>query len=195
MGGGGIASKMLQEEKEEIRQLLAEMRGGSEDAAWKLVERYGPHIRRAVRGRMSRQMRSAFDSDDFVQSVWVAIIGMGQPIHELEASELIGLLAAIARNKVIGQARRKKNKSSHQDRVTYDDSDVRAKTPTTASPSACIIAREQWERIVSRLPPRSQDILRLRVSGMTYVEIATEANCSVRTVQRIVQGAIKAIEK
>ena len=53
---------------------MARMRAGSQEAAWRLVEVYESHIRAVVRRRLTPAMRSLFDSDDFVQTVWASLI-------------------------------------------------------------------------------------------------------------------------
>ncbi|MFT7641132.1 MAG: hypothetical protein ACI9G1_002877, partial [Pirellulaceae bacterium] len=39
------ATEVIEREKAAFQLLLDEVRKGAEDAAWTLVERYGPHIR------------------------------------------------------------------------------------------------------------------------------------------------------
>ena len=44
--------------------LLARIRAGDRDAAAAFLDRYGPLVRRRVRGKLGQQMRRVFDSQD-----------------------------------------------------------------------------------------------------------------------------------
>jgi DNA-directed RNA polymerase specialized sigma24 family protein len=93
---------------QELRELIASIREGSEDAAWRLIEIYGPHIQRVVRRHLDRRMRSQFDSIDFVQAVWASFFR--EPLHARSFSspaDIIVYLANTARNKVIEETRRR----------------------------------------------------------------------------------------
>ena len=68
----------------DFRTLLAGIRSGSEEAAWQLIEQYGPHIRRIVRRRLDRRLRSQFDSVDFVQAVWASFFREPDQIRSFE---------------------------------------------------------------------------------------------------------------
>ena len=84
------------------------VREGSQDAGWKLVETYGPHILRVVRRSLSQDLRTKFDSIDFVQAVWASIFAEPTRLATFEQPEqLIAYLAAVARNKVVDEFRRR----------------------------------------------------------------------------------------
>ena len=61
---------MMTDENDDFRRLMQRVRDGSEEAVWDLVSVYGEAIRRAVRRVLNRNLRSKFDSLDFVQLVW-----------------------------------------------------------------------------------------------------------------------------
>ena len=50
----------LSDNKRKLETLLAEVEAGSQDAAWELIEKYGPHVKAVVRSRMNRRMRRDF---------------------------------------------------------------------------------------------------------------------------------------
>ena len=54
---------------DEFGLLLEQAQSGSQDAMCQLIERYAPYIVRVVRRKLSRAIRSKFDSLDFVQAV------------------------------------------------------------------------------------------------------------------------------
>src|SRR4051812_35813356 len=92
----------------ELRGFLARIRAGDEDAARELLGRYEAKVRLVVRRQLPRLLRSRFDSQDFLQSVWGSFFRrMRAGQAELDAPEkLIAFLARAARNKVIDEYRR-----------------------------------------------------------------------------------------
>src|SRR3954451_3991768 len=92
-----------------FEELIRRVRGGDQDAAAALVRRYEPAIRRAVRFRLAdARLGGMLDSMDICQSVMKSFFvraASGQ--YDLETPEkVLGLLAAMARNKLASQARR-----------------------------------------------------------------------------------------
>src|SRR5205823_2760681 len=84
-------------------------RAGDEEAAAELVRLYEPAVRRTIRLQMrDPRLRRALDSVDICQSVLCSFFvraALGQ--YDLQQpQDLCRLLAAMARNKVISQARR-----------------------------------------------------------------------------------------
>jgi RNA polymerase sigma-70 factor (ECF subfamily) len=57
-------------QQRDFRSLMEQLRQGSQDAAWELIEQYGPLVKRVVRRNLDHGLRSKFDSVDFVQAVW-----------------------------------------------------------------------------------------------------------------------------
>ena len=60
-------------EATEFASLMRRLRDGSEEAAWELVERFSSSVQRVIRRSLNEQMRSKFDSIDFVQAVWFSL--------------------------------------------------------------------------------------------------------------------------
>ncbi|HMF35814.1 MAG TPA: ECF-type sigma factor, partial [Isosphaeraceae bacterium] len=54
----------------DIRELLARIKNGDEEAARELLNRYESKVRLVVRRQLPRLLRPRFDSIDFLQSVW-----------------------------------------------------------------------------------------------------------------------------
>jgi RNA polymerase sigma factor (sigma-70 family) len=183
--------------RKEFRTLLERVREGSEDAAWDLIELYGPHILRVVRRKLNIRMRPKFDSADFVQAVWASFFTSRSQILKFnQPEELIAFLCAMARNKVITEMRRRmilEKYNVHREQP-LDDSTLPAPynphghQPT---PSQVAVARERWQRMVNGQPPRHKEVLRLRYLGDTYEEIAEKLGMHERTVRKIVEQALE----
>src|SRR5437588_7490901 len=88
-------------------ELIRRIRAGEETAAAELVQRYESTIRRVVRLRLDPRLRRVCDSMDICQAVLCSFFvraASGQ--YELNTPEqLLKLLAAMARNKLLMTAR------------------------------------------------------------------------------------------
>ena len=71
-GGDEVSSSMESLSQLNFRELLREAENGNDAAITRLVERYGPAIRRVIRKHLSVHMRRHFDSEDFMQTLVTA---------------------------------------------------------------------------------------------------------------------------
>src|SRR6516225_8044382 len=92
----------------DFRDLIRRVRAGEQEAAWEIVRRYEPAIRREARVRLvDSRLRRLFDSMDICQSVFASFFvraAMGQ--YEINTSaQLLRLLSAMTRKKLVDHAR------------------------------------------------------------------------------------------
>ncbi len=172
-------------------ELIEQARSGSDSAATELVERYQPHILRAVRRKMAREIRPKFDSQDFVQAVWTSFFRNQTSLLGADSPEqLIGLLATMARNKVIDELRRrmetKKYNVQKESSLDSNDQDGRFVESGSHTPSQLFIAREKLAQILDGQSTQNRSIILLRIEGRSQEEIAEELGISVRTVRRVI---------
>ena len=174
-----------------FRRTLRSVQDGSELAVRRLVADFEPHIRRAIRRRMPRQLRGKFDSDDFVQMVWASTFRDRQRFEKLrEPTDLVRFLTILARNKLIEELRKRlvsKAYNVSREQALRGSIDPHLATQG-ASPSQMAIAREQWLRLLAHLPERDRRIVWLRIQGVSYVEIASRFGLHERTVRKIIHG-------
>ena len=180
----------------DFRTLLTGIRAGSEEAAWRFIELYGPHIHRVVRRLLDRRLRSQFDSVDFVQAVWASFFREPDQIRSFEtAPELAGYLAAAARNKVIDEARRRLGTKKYDVKIerSFNDSSVEADELRSCGPSPddVAIAREAWSRLVAEQPTQYREVAKLRFQGATYPEIAARLEIHERTARKIIERLLR----
>ena len=178
-------------ENRSFRGLLNDVRNGSQDAAWELVETYGPHVHRYVRRIMVRNLRSKFDSLDFVQIMWASLFRQPEKLASFDQpAEFIAYLVTLAKNKVFNELRRRTetegfNVSREQpyasDSVTGPD--VRQQVPT---PSAVAIAKERWDHLLSNQNATVQSVVTLRLRGNTFDEIARKLQIHERTARKAI---------
>jgi RNA polymerase sigma-70 factor (ECF subfamily) len=182
-------------ERAAFRALMDLVLDGSEQAIQELQERYGAHIIRAVRKRLPRQLRSKFDSLDFVQDVWVSFFRTGE-IDFQNPEHLIAFLTRMARNKVIDEARArlaKRNDVGREERL--DSCEKRHETlrlyARDSTPSQAAMGRELWDLMLQDQPPVYREVLTLLRDGCKQDEVARRMNLSRRTVQRILYRALE----
>jgi RNA polymerase sigma-70 factor (ECF subfamily) len=175
-----------------FRELMEEVRSGSQDAAWELVDLYGPHVQRFVRRALHRQLRSKFDSIDFVQIVWASVFREPEKLRNIQQSEeLIALLAGIARHKVLNEVRRRlqslKYNIGRERPMGFreeEDGELHLRNPT---PSAVAIAKERWDLMIAKENPMVQSVVTLRLQGVTFVEIANRLQIHERTARKVIE--------
>ena len=181
----------------EFRQLLEQVQSGSQDATCELVDRYGPHVIRAVRRKLSKAIRAQFDSLDFAQAVWHSFFAAPERLVEFDRpDDLVRYLAALAHNKVIDEIRRRlaTEKYNVNRERSLDDSArgmSRGLAARHPSPSEVAIADELWTRLLRGRPQRHQEILKLRREGNTHQQIADRLGVNERTVRRVIRRLVE----
>jgi RNA polymerase sigma factor (sigma-70 family) len=178
-------------EEGELRQFLARIRDGDEDAARELLRRYEAKVRLVVRRQLPRLLRSRFDSQDFVQSIWGSFfrrIKAGP--SELESTEnLIGFLARAARNKVIDEYRRASSRKQdmRREESMWEGAQARDLVDGSDTPIEVAEASEALDRLRELLPVDRRTVLDLKAAGLTTVEIAARLGIGERTVRRVIE--------
>ena len=173
--------------------LMNRIRDGSEEAAWELVESYGERVQRAVRRSLNRQLRSKFDSLDFVQLVWYSFFRARNRLDRFDRpEELAAFLATMARNKVGMEVRRRlqtekynvNKETSLDQRESKGAGDLADRMP---APIEVVIAKERWESIMENQPKHYRRMVELRLRGNTQQEIAEEVGVAECTVRRFLK--------
>ena len=172
-------------------------RQGSDEAAWDLVEAYGPYVLRTIRRTLSREIRGKFDSEDFAQAVWASFFGSPEQYDGVtEPQQLVGLLAKMARNKVIDEMRRRFQTQKYAVRREQPLADLadapaqlKSRDPT---PSQFAMARERWVRLLQDQSDRDRQIIRLKLMGKTHRSIAQQLGVNEKTVKRVLDRLTEA---
>ncbi len=157
-------------------ELIRRVRAWDQEAAAELVRRYEPAIRRAVRFRLAdARLGGLLDSMDICQSVLGSFFiraAAGQ--YDLETPEkVLGLLSAMARNKLATQARRQgARKRGYLRRATALDEAPAEVADPGAGPSRVVAARDLLQEVRRRLRPDEQRLLDLRNDGHDWAAIA-----------------------
>jgi RNA polymerase sigma factor (sigma-70 family) len=169
--------------------MLEQVRSGSEDAVWELINEFGDAVREAVRHRLSHKLRSKFDSMDFVQLVWGSLFRARDKLEQFERpEELVKYLAVMARRKV-GMERRRQMEAikrnidrelSLEQLMDHPDQELASAHP---APIDTAIARERWDRLLEGQPRHRRLIIQLRLQGYTNQDIANALHLDESTVR------------
>jgi RNA polymerase sigma-70 factor (ECF subfamily) len=163
-------------EESSFRELIGRVRQGDEAAASELVRRYEPAIRRAVRFRLTDpRLRRTCDSMDVCQSVLLSFFvraASGQ--YDLDTPEqLLKLLTAMARNKLLNQARHQ-HAARRDSRLVDDEAEDGQLIAGDANPSRQVEARELLDEVHRRLAPDERQLVELRNQGYDWAAIAAQ---------------------
>jgi RNA polymerase sigma factor (sigma-70 family) len=177
----------------EFEVQMQRVRAGSQRAVRALLERYKLPIFRVIRRRLHKELRSRYDSEDFVQSVWRSFFAIPPDKFEFESPEgLQAFLIDMAGKKVIdairkrlGTQKRDPNRSKSLDgSAAAAAGRVSARTPT---PSQEAMGNELLAHLLDGRPAHHQQILLLLRQGKTHVEIAAELGMTERSKRRLIR--------
>lgn len=182
----------------EFERLLDGCRRREPGAFALLVERYLPHVRAAVRRRLSPRLRTRFDSLDFTQNVWASFFQVTLDRLDLPTeAALVAYLSRMAELKVNEEFRHQLTRKADMRRdVPLGDVPEPAGRGATASHQA--IAADRWDELTAGLSDRDRDMLRMLGEGHTYRAVAERFGLTAKTVQRLmerVRGGPPAQEK
>jgi DNA-directed RNA polymerase specialized sigma24 family protein len=155
-------------------QLMQKLRAGDEGAALELHALYAEQLQRIVRVRLTQPgLRRQMDSIDICQSVFADFFlrtAMGQ-YDPRSPTELLRLLAAMARHRLIYHA--KKQKAARRDvrRVEGGAIEDLSLAGGGASASQIFSARELLQRCQQRLNKEERALLDMRREGQGWDEI------------------------
>jgi RNA polymerase sigma-70 factor (ECF subfamily) len=165
---------------------------GSAEAAQELFRDYGPYLLHAIRRRLSKQIRSKFDSMDFAQDVWASFFAEVPEKRSFDSPEkLVAFLTKLARNKVLDAVRQRLKTDKHDvrkeqsldDSTRFDKDRLDDGQPT---PSQVLMTQEEWAEFLRKQPLVYRRIFILLREGKTQYEIAEELDIHLKTVNRIV---------
>ena len=173
---------------EDLSALLARAQAGDEEAVRSLqgLER---ELRLMVRVRLPRELRSQFDSMDFVQDVWQSFLRKlrENPVRFQDVQNMRRYLVGTARNKINEEHRRQKyivNKEDYY--VRRGEREVPRDVPSPApSPDENAQVRDEIEQLLEGRDPVAVQILDLKQQGLTFEQIGLRVKLHERTVRRI----------
>lgn len=183
----------MADKQQDFDSLMRRVRQGSQGAAREVLEYYGPYIIQVIRHRLTRDLRSKYDSGDFLQAVWASFFAaVPQKLMFGRPEALAAYLAAMARNKVVEALRQRRGTQKYdvaRELSLYGPSGSRWAEPAARqpTPSQLAVAREEWDRLQEGLPERYRRILELLRDGYTHEEIARALSLNEKTIRRVIR--------
>ena len=195
--------------------MLSRLKSGDESAASEILQRYESQVRLVVRRFLPRVLRSRFDSQDIMQSVWRSFFqkvreeqstnpdtntaAVEKPVQEFQDSaQLFAFLSRMARNKVIDQYRRETSQKSdvHRQRTMYGESGEDLDPPAPdESPAEAAEAADEYSHWRSLVPEDRQELIDMKADGLSTREIGVKLGISERTVQRVLEDLRQRVER
>jgi RNA polymerase sigma factor (sigma-70 family) len=181
-----------------FQEMMLRVRAREEDAAAALVRHYEPAIRRAVRFRLAdARLGSLLDSADICQSVLKSFFlraASGQ--YELETPEqLLGLLTAMARNKLVSQARKHHARNREVRRARSGGDEAGRFVARDESPSVEVAATELIQEVHRRLSPSERELLELRERGLDWAAMAARLGGSGEALRKRLARALARVSE
>jgi RNA polymerase sigma-70 factor (ECF subfamily) len=174
-------------------ELIARARAGDQTAWAELFNTCYPKLRRVVRRKLDRPLRSLFDSTDIAGDVMKSLAANFDRLDFPSLGSLIAFLAQAAEQKVIDEYRRqhtlKRDISRERALVSPDGTDFKPLALASADPTASQVAQagEVRERLLAGQDELKQSVIELRRLGYTNVEIAERIGWHIRKVQRFLK--------
>jgi RNA polymerase sigma factor (sigma-70 family) len=173
------------------RALLAAQSG--DQVAWEMLFRECyPKVRRVVRRKLDRSLRSLYDSTDFASDVMKSLAANLSQLSFPSIESLIAFLAHVAEQKVIDEYRRLhtlKRDVTRERRLFAGDAESAPVQLPSGEPTASEFAQanEVHERLLDRDDETERIIIGLKQQGYSNLDIADKTGWNIRKVQRFLK--------
>ncbi len=182
----------------DLTKALQEAHRG-DPAAWETLFRACyPKVRRVVRRKLNRSMRSLYDSTDFASDVMKSLAAnMGQ-LQFASIDSLLAFLAHVAEQKVIDEYRRRhtlKRDITRERPILAGGPDTGPVQVPSDDPSASELAQanEFQERLLAHRDETERLIIELKRQGYSTADIADRTGWNIRKVQRFLKDLLDSV--
>lgn len=173
-----------------ITCLIPGVRNRDDVAIEALWRRFEPRVRGVARPAVRALPPGAGDEDDVAQSSFRAFFdaaanGLAPRLENRD--QLWRFLATIARNKAADRVRREM-RARRGSGMRPESASLSHFADGEATPSQIVQCQEVFDRLIAELDvaedPKLRVVAVMRLEGANVQEIATELNCTTRTIQR-----------
>jgi RNA polymerase sigma factor (sigma-70 family) len=170
-----------------------------DQAAWEtLFKECYPKVRRVVRRKLNRSMRSLYDSTDFASDVMKSLAAQFDQLEFPSIDSLMAFLAHVAEQKVIDEYRRRhtlKRDITRERPISASDADAGPVQLPSDDPTASQLAQanEFHERLLARPDETERAIIELRQEGYSTAAIAERTGWNIRKVQRFLKDLLESM--
>jgi RNA polymerase sigma factor (sigma-70 family) len=170
---------------------INQLADGNQQAAEQLWQHISSRLHEFARQKLNSQTRRHYDENDAANSAFHSLCG-GLADGRLEARNrdaLWGLLAVITSRKISAQQRYlnrdKRGGGAVRGESSFGDAGINAIAGNQQTPDVLAEISESCQQLLDALPEETmKKIVLLKFQGATNSEIASELNCTERTVER-----------
>lgn len=180
--------------EDDLSTTLREARNGNQEAWAALFNQCYPKVRRVVRRRLNRSLRTIYDSRDFANEAMENLAAHLDQLHFESVGSLIAFLAKIAEQRVIDEHRRqtaaKRDEGRNRSISAGEDEDGFGATELSSSDATAsqyAQANEFQDRLLARGDETERRVILLKQQGYTNQEIASVTGWNIRKVQRFLK--------
>ena len=197
---------MTRADDSKTQQLVALAKEGDQPAIDQLCRIYGERIRRIVRLRMDRKLRSKLDSVDVVQDALVGALDGLKDFTYKNEGDFLRWLSRIAENKLRDIFDRfhadkrdvRREIPFKREESSAEGGSFRADVPLDATtPSVLLSRKEQMDRLeraIDSLKPEYREVVLLaRIERLSHEEIAAKLGRSKGAVAMLLSRALVAL--
>ena len=172
---------------QKTQELVTLAKGGSEPALEQLCRVYGERVRRIIRLRMGKELRSKLESMDMVQDVLMCALRDFEDFKYTSEGDLLRWLGKIAENRIRDNLDKlhadkrdiRKEIPLQDDAATSRDDHARVPEPArNTTPSVILSKREELDKLekaIDKLKPEYREVIVwAKIDGLTYKEIGSK---------------------
>lgn len=173
---------------ESLSAILSQLCTGDTAAAEQTFRAYEPLLRNVVRRQLNPRLRSKFDSQDVVQSVWTDLL---QGFREggwsfNNTAQLRAFLVRAVHHRFIDRVRH------HRIALKREEVGGPLALATAADtggprPSQVAQAEDTWQRLLAHCPTAHRPLLELKRQGLAVPEIAARTGLHQDSIRRILR--------
>jgi len=176
----------------DLSRALQDAQKGDQTAWETLFRECYPKIRRVVRRKLNRSMRSLYDSTDFASDVMKSLAANIDQLNFPSIDSLMSFLAHVAEQKVIDEYRRRhtlKRDINRERRLSAGDEDSGPVQLPSDEPTASqqAVGNEVYECLLDRQDETERTIISLKQQGYSTADIADTTGWNIRKVQRFLK--------
>ena len=186
-----------------FKNLLLRLQAGDNEAGAAIYGQFASRLIALARQKLDPRVREKLDPEDVVQSVFLSFFhrhaGGEFEIHNVES--LWGLLSLITIRKCghkiehFYAACRDVARESKPRTLDGEASRFWEAISDGPTPSQALLLAETLEGVMQPLDERQRKILTMSLQGYEHAEIATQLQCSERTVRRVLERVREQLEQ
>jgi RNA polymerase sigma factor (sigma-70 family) len=183
----------------DLARILEAAHQGDQSAWEALFRECYPKVRRVVRRKLNRSMRSLYDSTDFASDVMKSLAANFGQLDFASIDSLMAFLAQVAEQKVIDEYRRRhslKRDMTRERPILSVGAEAGPVQLSSDDPTASQLAQanEVHERLLSRVDETERLIIQLKQQGYSNADIAERTGWNIRKVQRFLKDLLDSMD-